>query len=70
MQTADGEEVSTLEIKDILTEVIGKENKRKPHSDQKLAAILQEKGYQVARRTIAKYRDQLHIPKASLRKEL
>lgn len=70
MQTADGEEVSTLEIKDILTEVIGKENKRKPLSDQKLAAILQEKGYQVARRTIAKYRDQLNIPKASLRKEL
>jgi RNA polymerase sigma-54 factor len=70
MQNAEGEEVSTLEIKDILTEVITKENKRKPLSDQKLSAILKEKGYKVARRTIAKYRDQLNIPKASLRKEL
>jgi len=70
MQNTDGEEVSTLEIKDILTEVIEKENKRKPLSDQKLSGILKEKGYKVARRTIAKYRDQLNIPKASLRKEL
>lgn len=70
MQTSDGEEVSTLEVKNILTEVIANENKRKPLSDQKLAGLLEEKGYKVARRTIAKYRDQLHIPKASLRKEL
>lgn len=70
MQNAEGEEVSTLEIKDILAEVIDQENKRKPLSDQKLSAILKEKGYNVARRTIAKYRDQLNIPKASLRKEL
>lgn len=70
MQTSDGEEVSTLEVKNILTEVIANENKRKPLSDEKLAAHLKEKGYQVARRTIAKYRDQLNIPKASLRKEL
>lgn len=70
LQNAEGEEVSTLEVKNILSEVVSQENKRKPLSDQKLANILKDKGYQVARRTIAKYRDQLHIPKASLRKEL
>lgn len=70
LQNAEGEEVSTLEVKNILAEVIAKENKRKPYSDQKLMGILKEKGYKVARRTIAKYRDQLNIPKASLRKEL
>lgn len=70
MQNAEGEEVSTLKIKNILSEVVNQENKRKPLSDQKLAKILEEKGYKVARRTIAKYRDQLNIPKASLRKEL
>jgi RNA polymerase sigma-54 factor len=70
LQNSEGEEVSTLEVKNILAEVVDQENKRKPLSDQKLAALLKEKGYNVARRTIAKYRDQLHIPKASLRKEL
>jgi len=70
LQNADGEEVSTLEVKNILSEVISQENKRKPWSDQKLMGLLKEKGYNVARRTIAKYRDQLNIPKASLRKEL
>lgn len=70
LQNSEGEEVSTLEVKNILSEVVDQENKRKPLSDQKLAAILKEKGYKVARRTIAKYRDQLNIPKASLRKEL
>lgn len=70
LQNAEGEEVSTLEVKNILTEVVNQENKRKPLSDEKLAKILKEKGYNVARRTIAKYRDQLNIPKASLRKEL
>ncbi len=70
LQNADGEEVSTLEVKNILAEIISNENKRKPLSDQKLTGLLKEKGYNVARRTIAKYRDQLNIPKASLRKEL
>ncbi len=70
LQNSEGEEVSTLEVKNILSEVVDQENKRKPLSDQKLATILKEKGYKVARRTIAKYRDQLNIPKASLRKEL
>ncbi len=66
----DGEEVSTREVKTILTEEIEKENKQKPLSDDKLTQILQEKGYNVARRTIAKYREQLNIPVARLRKEL
>ena len=70
MQTSEGEEVSTLEVKKILSEVIAEENKRKPLSDEKLKDILREKGYQIARRTVAKYREQLNIPKASLRKEL
>ncbi|MEO0340897.1 MAG: RNA polymerase factor sigma-54, partial [Bacteroidota bacterium] len=70
LQNAEGEEVSTLEVKNILAEIISNENKRKPLSDQKLMGLLKEKGYNVARRTIAKYRDQLNIPKASLRKEL
>jgi RNA polymerase sigma-54 factor len=70
LQTSDGEEVSTLEVKKILTEVVEEENKRKPLSDQKLMNILQEKGYNIARRTVAKYREQLNIPVARLRKEL
>ncbi|MBP6456284.1 MAG: RNA polymerase sigma-54 factor, partial [Chitinophagaceae bacterium] len=63
-------EVSTREVKTILTEEIEKENKQKPLSDDKLTQILQEKGYNVAHRTIAKYREQLNIPVARLRKEL
>jgi RNA polymerase sigma-54 factor len=70
MQTAEGEEVSTLEVKKILSEVIGAESKRKPLSDEKLTEILTEKGYNIARRTVAKYREQLNIPVARLRKEL
>jgi len=70
MQTAEGEEVSTLEVKKILTDVIGAESKRKPLSDEKLTEILTEKGYNIARRTVAKYREQLNIPVARLRKEL
>ena len=65
---SDGEEVSTLEVKQILTELIGNEQKRNPLSDDRLTQLLQEKGYNIARRTVAKYRDQLNIPKASLRK--
>lgn len=70
MQTQDGEEVSTLEVKKILSDIIGSENKRKPLSDEKLMVMLQDKGYNIARRTVAKYREQLNIPVARLRKEL
>ncbi len=66
----DGEEVSTKEIKMHLQEAIRKENKRKPYTDDALVGILKEKGYNIARRTIAKYREQLNIPVARLRKEL
>lgn len=66
----DGEEVSTKEIKMHLQEAIEKENKRKPYTDDALVGILKEKGYNIARRTIAKYREQLNIPVARLRKEL
>ncbi len=70
MQKDDGEEVSTREIKKILQECIGNENKHKPLTDEKLALILKEKSYNIARRTVAKYREQLGIPVARLRKEL
>jgi RNA polymerase sigma-54 factor len=70
MQTDAGEEVSTREIKKILQECIEGEKKRKPLTDEKLAEILKEKGYLIARRTVAKYREQLDIPVARLRKEL
>ena len=66
----DGEEVSTKEIKTHLQEVINSENKRKPLTDDALVGLLKEKGYNIARRTIAKYREQLNIPVARLRKEL
>jgi len=66
----DGEEVSTKEIKTHLQEVISKENKRKPLTDDALVVMLKEQGYNIARRTIAKYREQLNIPVARLRKEL
>ncbi|MGB1217640.1 MAG: RNA polymerase sigma-54 factor, partial [Saprospiraceae bacterium] len=70
LQTKSGEEVSTLEVKKILSDIIDNENKRKPLSDEKLKKLLQEKDYNIARRTVAKYREQLHIPVARLRKEL
>jgi RNA polymerase sigma-54 factor len=70
MKNDQGEDVSTKEIKKILETVIKKENKRKPLTDEKLAAILKEKGYPIARRTIAKYREQLDLPVARLRKEI
>ncbi len=66
----DGEEVSTKEIKTHLMDIIDAENKRKPHTDDALVGLLKEKGYNIARRTIAKYREQLNIPVARLRKEL
>ena len=70
MQTQSGEDVSTREIKKILQNFVEKENKRKPYTDDKLAAFLNDNGYNIARRTIAKYREQLNIPVARLRKEL
>ncbi|NNE28181.1 MAG: RNA polymerase sigma-54 factor, partial [Saprospiraceae bacterium] len=68
--TSTGEEVSTLEVKKILTDIIDAEHKRKPYSDEKLKNLLRDKGYNIARRTVAKYREQLNIPVARLRKEL
>jgi len=70
LQTDSGEEVSTREVKKILTDLIEEESKKHPHSDEKLTEMLQEKGYNIARRTVAKYREQLNIPVARLRKIL
>ncbi len=70
LQTNSGEEISTREIKNILRKHINEENKKKPLTDEKLADILKEKGYNIARRTVAKYREQMEIPVARLRKEL
>ena len=70
MKNDQGEDVSTKEIKKILETVIHEESKKKPLTDDKLASILKEKGYPIARRTVAKYREQLDIPVARLRKQL
>ena len=70
MTNDQGEEVSTLEIKKILKDVIDAENKSKPLPDDQLTEILKEKGYPIARRTIAKYREQLDIPVARMRKKI
>ena len=70
LSTESGEEVSTREVKKILTDLISVENKKKPLSDEKLTSLLKQKGYNIARRTVAKYREQLDIPVARLRKEL
>jgi len=70
MKNDQGEDISTREIKKILQTVIEEENKKKPLTDDKLSAILKEKGYLIARRTVAKYREQLDIPVARLRKEI
>lgn len=70
MQKEDGEEVSTREIKKILSDFIDEEEKSKPLTDEQLTEILKDKGYNIARRTVAKYREQLNIPVARLRKEL
>lgn len=70
MQTDSGEEVSTREVKKILEDIISAEDKSDPVSDIRLAEILAEKGYNIARRTVAKYREQLNIPVARLRKEI
>ncbi len=68
LQTDEGDEVSTLEVKKILTDIITAENKRKPFSDEKLKSLLKGKSYNIARRTVAKYREQLNIPVARLRR--
>lgn len=70
LETESGEDVSSREVKNILQDVIQNENKRKPYSDQALTEILKEKGYKVARRTVSKYRENLQIPVARLRKQI
>ncbi len=70
LQTDSGEEVSTREVKKILSDMIVAESKKHPLSDERLTELLQEKGYNIARRTVAKYREQLNLPVARLRKEL
>lgn len=70
MHTDNGEEISSREVKAILKECIDGENKKKPLTDDRLAEILKEKGYVIARRTVAKYREQLNLPVARLRKEI
>lgn len=70
LSTDSGEEVSTREVKKILQDAIEEEDKKKPLTDEKLSKLLNEKGYNIARRTVAKYREQLNIPVARLRKEL
>lgn len=70
LSTDDGEEASSREIKQILKDAIEQEQKNKPLPDEKLMALLNEKGYNIARRTVAKYREQLGIPVARLRKEI
>ncbi len=70
MKNDQGDDISTKEIKKILQNIIANENKKKPLTDEKLSALLKEKGYLLARRTVAKYREQLNIPVARLRKEI
>lgn len=70
ISTTSGEEVSNRAVKQTISTLIQEEDKRRPHADDKLTRMLRERGYQVARRTVAKYREQLHIPVARLRKEL
>ena len=70
MKNKDGEDISTIEIKKTLKQIIDSEDKAKPLSDIELSKGLSEKGYKVARRTVSKYREQLDLPVARLRKEL
>lgn len=70
LSTDSGEEVSTIEVKRIMQDLLEQENKRKPLTDEKLALLLKDKGYNIARRTVAKYREQLNIPVGRLRKQL
>jgi RNA polymerase sigma-54 factor len=70
MITTSGEEISTMQIKRLLKELLCEENKQHPYTDEKLKEILNMQGYPVARRTVAKYREQLHFPVARLRKQI
>ena len=70
MTNDQGEEISTIEIKKILQQIVDAEDKSKPYPDDKLAEMLKEKGYSIARRTVAKYREQLDIPVARMRKKI
>ena len=70
MQTDSGEEISNREVKKIMKDHVEAEDKRHPLTDEELAAILKEAGYVIARRTVAKYREQLGIPVARMRKEI
>lgn len=70
VQTESGEEFSVHEVKDVLQRIIGNEDKKRPYSDEKLAELLTKEGFDIARRTVAKYRDQLGLPTAQLRKQL
>jgi RNA polymerase sigma-54 factor len=70
LSTESGEEVSTREVKKILSDLIEAEEKKKPLSDEVLTELLQQKGYNIARRTVAKYREQMNVPVARLRKQL
>jgi len=70
LSTDSGEEVSTREVKKILSEAVDAENKKTPLTDEKLMNLLRSRGYNIARRTVAKYREQLNIPVARMRKEL
>nr|HMM17562.1 RNA polymerase sigma-54 factor [Petrimonas sp.] len=70
MQNEAGEDVSSREVKSLLKECIENENPSKPHTDEQLTALLNNKGYIIARRTVAKYREQLNIPVARLRKKI
>ena len=70
LTTDSGEEVSNKQVKALLERIIGEENKQKPLSDQKLANMLADEGYSIARRTVTKYREQLNIPVARLRKQI
>ena len=69
MPTSSGEEVSTGELKNVLKEIVDGEDKRKPYTDDELVELMNKKGYQIARRTIAKYRQLLDIPVARLKYE-
>jgi RNA polymerase sigma-54 factor len=70
IQTDDGEEVSTRKVKERINEMISNENPDKPMSDEKISQVLTSEGFPVARRTVAKYREQLNIPVARLRKKI
>jgi RNA polymerase sigma-54 factor len=70
LQTSSGEEVTTREVKKILKEHIDNEDKHKPLTDEELTLLLKDRGFIIARRTVAKYREQLDVPVARLRKEI